>query len=140
MKNLIASLCLTLALLLGVSEVSWSDPKSKIYSANEIMVLDDSAVMNQTKDYFVTSRTGPVGKNGIPKSIKKGDKITVKDTTITVNFIQVTYILEDMSYAGQTFAKKGDVSCTLVQSPKDFPEKGDRSRIWIFVEKCKPLR
>lgn len=168
MKNLTAAIWLTIAVLLGSAGVSWTvikekkikirrgalfpliliyvtgvaiaGPASKDYSATEVMVLNDSALMYRTKNYFVTQTTGPVGKKGIPQRIKKGDRITVNDTTITVNHIRVTNILEDMFYAGRTFARKGDITCTLVESRSDFPNDEIKSRIWIHAKQCRPLR
>jgi hypothetical protein len=55
----------------------------------------------------------------------------------------VTEILEDMRYGGKVFARKGDVTCTVVERIEDLPhvdERTWRDRLWIHVKDCEPLQ
>jgi hypothetical protein len=119
-----------------------AEPISKIYWANKVAIIDKSAKMMRThKKFFIFESSGPVGSSGIPEEIQIGDQITVKDVTITVNFIEVTKHLKDLTYLGETIIKKGDVSCAFAENRVDFPSGRDdgRMRVWINASKCMPI-
>jgi len=110
-------------------------------TAEEIIVRNNSGTMYQHKNYFITVISSVVGKKGIPNRVKIGDRVTVEDITITVNYIRVTRHLEDISYNDQILARKGEVTCALAESPEDFPDREDgKSRVWVHVKQCQPLR
>jgi hypothetical protein len=103
--------------------------------------MNASATMYADRNYLVTSARGTVGSEGIPQVIKLGDKITVKDRSITVNHIFVTEIFEDMAWGGKTLGRRGDVHCLLVEKLEDNPsvdENANRNRLWINITDCKP--
>ena len=126
-------------LLVGAPLVSAQS--TRVENAEEIIVRNNSGTMHQHKNYFITVISGVVGKEGIPNRIKIGDRVTVEDITITVNHIKVTHVLENISYNGQILARKGEVTCVLVESPEDFPDREDgKSRVWVYVKQCQPLR
>jgi hypothetical protein len=116
------------------------DNRTHEYKASSIRVLNDSATMREHRNYVVTQTSGPVGKEGIPDEIKVGDAVTVKGRTILVRHIFVTEVREDMKWGGKFLAKKGDVTCVLVESEDNLPY-GDaqRDRLWIHVEQCRPV-
>jgi hypothetical protein len=93
-----------------------SDGRTRKYQADSIRVKGKSATMYQHKNYFVTMTSGPVGSEGIPEIIQVGDVVTVKDSSIQVQYIFVTEFLVDMKYGSKILGKKGDVHCTIVQS------------------------
>lgn len=123
-----------------VTSEGYAGQKSKEYSATQIQVLDNSATMHEHDNGFVFFTSGPVGSEGIPEVISQGDKIVVDGKAVVANIIMVTLILEDMSYAGKVFARKGDVTCVVASTPEDFPGDEERDRLWIHVTKCKPLK
>lgn len=110
-------------------------------SASAVRILDKSALMHQQRDYWITTRSGPVGSEGIPELIRLGDRITVKGKSLVVKHIYVHEILEDMSYRGESLGRKGDIQCTIVESPDDRPgsEHGKKNRLWIHARKCEPV-
>lgn len=117
--------------------------KTREYETSAVRVRNHSATMHAHKNYYVTLVSGPVGKEGIPEVIKLGDKITVKDRSLTVKHIFVTEILEDMKWAGKVLGRKGDVTCTIVERLQDLPHVDEnqwRNRLWIHVTECEPLR
>lgn len=113
--------------------------KAEYRRATEIQVANNSATMFYQDDGWLTSTTGPVGSDGIPKTIKLGDTIRVKDKALVAKHIVVTYILEDMEWGGQVLAKKGDITCVIAESEKDFPGDVAADRLWINVKECKPI-
>ena len=116
--------------------------RSHEYKVSSARVMNGSATMYADTNYFVTFGRGAVGTDGIPELIKLGDRISVKDRSLTVNHILVTEILEDMSYGGKVFARKGEVRCLLMERLEDSPnfdENSNRSRLWINITDCKPL-
>lgn len=117
--------------------------KTREYKATAVRVKNNSATMYAHKNYYITLVSGPVGKEGIPEVIKLGDKIIVKDRSLTVKHIFVTEILEDMKWGGEVLGLKGDVTCTIVENLQDLPhvdEKQWRDRLWIHVTECEPFR
>lgn len=117
--------------------------KTREYEATAVRVRNNSATMNAHKNYYVTIVSGPVGKEGIPEVINLGDKITVKDRSLTVKHIFVTEILEDMKWAGKSLGRKGDIQCTIVERLQDLPHVDEnqwRDRLWIHVTECEPIR
>ena len=120
---------------------AYAGSKSRSVMANQVRVLDDSATMLEDDVGFFTTTRGPVGSEGIPKVISKGDRITVEGKTVTANIIKVTYILEDMKYRQKVFARRGDVNCVVASSPQDLPSDSDdeRDRLWIYIAKCRPI-
>ena len=119
-----------------------ADDTVRYYKALSIKVKTNSATMRYHANYYVTMVSGVVGKEGIPKVISLGDKITVKDRSLTVNHIFVTEHLEDMKYAGEYLARKGQIKCVLVENERDLPhvdERVQRNRLWIHVKDCQPL-
>lgn len=130
-------------LILMVVTIGAAGEKTREYEATAVGVRNNSATMYAHKNYFVTLVSGPVGKEGIPEAIKLGDTITVKDRSLTVKFIFVKEILEDMQWAGKVLARKGDVTCTIVERFQDLPhidENQWRDRLWIHVTECEPIR
>lgn len=113
--------------------------KTTEYRATSIRVLNDSATMYEHKDYLVTTTSGPVGKEGIPEVINIGDVIRVEDEQLQANIILVTEYNTDMKYGGQILARKGDVSCLVVEREADIPSDEERERLWINVVECLPL-
>ena len=95
--------------------------KTREYEATAVRVRNNSATMYAHKNYYVTLVSGPVGKEGIPEAIKLDDRITVKGRSLTVKYIFVKEILEDMQWAGKFLARKGDVTCTIVERFQDLP-------------------
>ena len=117
--------------------------KTREYEATAVRVRNNSATMYAHKNYYVTLVSGPVGKEGIPEAIKLDDRITVKGRSLTVKYIFVKEILEDMQWAGKFLARKGDVTCTIVERFQDLPHVDEtqwRNRLWIHVTECEPLR
>lgn len=115
--------------------------KTREYKVSSVRVMNGSATMYADTNYYVTFRRGPVGTEGIPAVVKLGDVIRVKDRSLTVNHILVTEILEDMSYGGKIFARKGDIRCLLIERLEDRPGDDDNSncnRLWINITDCKP--
>ncbi len=105
----------------------------------EIEVLNDSATMYFHEYGVITSVTGPVGREGIPSSIRLGDVITVKDRTIRVGVIEVTAVLEDIVWQGELVAQKGDVLCDVAESEDALPTGRKRNYLWINVTECRPV-
>jgi len=122
-------------------ETDRESKKTREHKVSSIKVMNASATMYADRNYLVTSARGPVGSEGISQVIKLGDKITVKDRSITVNHIFVTEILEDMAWDGKTLGRRGDVHCLLVEKLEDNPsvdENANRNRLWINITDCKP--
>lgn len=136
MKRILVG-CVCLMFALPSRGIAGGDTKE--YMAQSIEVLNDSAMMHYHKNLHVTQVLGSVGKEGIPKVIRVGDKIKVKDRELTANFIYVTEALKTMSYGGQVLMKKGDISCVVVESPDNLPYSDEwADRLWINVKQCKP--
>ena len=108
---------------------------------SKVVVLDNSATMYETKTRLVILKsTGPVGSIGIPNTISIGDEITVDKTSIIVGFIRVKYIDRDMIWNGEVIARKGDITCVVVESLEDLPSsEDDRNRKWINVKQCQVI-
>lgn len=123
-------------------EAQQENKRTQDYGVSSVRVMNGSATMYADTKYYVTFRRGQVGKDGIPELVKLGDVVRVKDRSLTVNHILVTEILEDMSYGGKIFARKGEIRCLLLQRLEDRPGDDDnssRSRLWINITDCKPL-
>ena len=121
-----------LVLLLLIPSLSWG----KEYKAFEIEINNNSGKMYETKDWLVTTITRGLGSVGIPKIIKIGDSITVKDVTLNVNFIFVTEWDEDVG----ALASKGDIWCMVLENEKHHPSYGSsNNKKWINIENCKPI-
>jgi hypothetical protein len=117
--------------------------KTREYEATAVQVKNNSATMYAHKNYYITLSSGAVGKDGIPEVIKLGDTVTVKDRSLTVKHIFVTEILEDMRWGGKVLARKGDVTCTIVERLQDLPHVDEdqwRNRLWVHVKECEPTR
>ncbi len=128
---------LILAATYGIAFSSEQVRKSR---AEAIEVLNQSATMYESRDYFITQVTGPVGKEGIPHVIRLGDAVTVKGKTINVNHIVVTQYLAELKWGNEVLARPGDVKCLLVESEKDIPSGDEyQNRLWINVDKCRPI-
>lgn len=114
-----------------------TDNRTREYKAAAVRVLNNSAMMSEHRNYFVTHTSGSVGKEGIPDQIKLGDTVTVKGKAIRVRHIFVTDILEDMKWGGKVLARKGDTRCMIVESEENLPYGDEkRNRLWIHVEHC----
>ena len=117
-----------------------ADDRTREYKAAAVRVLNNSAMMYEHRNYFVTHTSGSVGKEGIPDQIKLGDSVTVKGKTIRVRHIFVTDILEDLKWGGKVLARKGDVRCMIVESEENLPYGDEkRNRRWIHVDNCEVL-
>ena len=122
------------------STMALSDDRVVKFKVKQIKNINNSAIMHQTKNYFLTSVTGPVGSKGIPTNIKLGDQITVEDVSISINHIFVTKYLADLEYRGEFLARKGQIRCVLVEKERDLPyNENGKSKIWIVVDNCLPL-
>ena len=133
----VATIALAMLVVFGTAVAG---EKSRDVMATQIRVLNNSAIMMEHDVRLLTTIFRHVGKQGIPDVISKGDQITVKGKTVTANIIQVKFILEDMSYAGEVFARKGDVLCTVASTPEDMPWGEERDRLWINVEQSAPIQ
>lgn len=131
-----------LVILMAVT-VGAAAEKTREYEATAVRVRNNSATMYAHKNYYVTLVSCPVGKGGIPEAIKLGETITVKDRSLTVKYIFVKEIREDMQWAGKVLARKGDVTCTVVERLQDSPHVDEnqwRDRLWIHVTECESIR
>jgi hypothetical protein len=125
--------------LLLAPNLATAQSKTVEFQARAIEVLDDSATMLYHADYWITTVTWPVGKEGIPKVIRLGDVVTVGNRTLVANYIFVTQCLERMEWGGDVLCEKGQTTCTVVERPEDVPSDEERDRQWIYVKKCRPL-
>lgn len=131
-----------LVILMAVT-IGTAAEKTQEYEAMAVRVRNNSATMYAHKNYYITLVFATVGKEGVPEVIKLGDKITVKDRSLTVKHIFVTEILEDMKWAGEILGRKGDIQCTIVERPQDLPHVDEnqwRDRLWVHVKECEPIR
>ena len=131
---------LVLGLVAAMSAFPTIAQKVSESKASEIRVLNGSATMHYQKDYLITMVQGIVGSEGIPEHIAMGDEIQVKDRTLKANHIYVTKCLKEMKWAGEVLCRAGQVTCVVVESPEDRPSQGDRSRLWVYVKECAPIR
>lgn len=125
----------------GVATNGSAVEKTREYKAMVVRVKNSSAIMSQHKNYYMINTSGPVGREGIPEVITVGDKITVKGSSLVANHIFVTEVLEDLEWAGEVLALKGDIACTIVERLQDLPyvdEGQERDRLWIYVKECEP--
>lgn len=113
--------------------------KTEQFNARTIKVLSTSATMRYHADYWVTVVSGVIGSEGIPETIRLGDKITVEDRTLTANYIFATRCLTRMEWAGEVLCEEGQISCVVVERPEDVPSEEERDRLWIHVKDCQPL-
>jgi hypothetical protein len=63
--------------------------KTVEFQARAIEVLNDSAAMLYQADYWVTTVTGTVGKEGIPEVIHLGDVVTIEDRTLVASYRRI---------------------------------------------------
>ena len=132
MKKLIF---ISLVIFFVICSRSWAED-----FASKVIVLDNSATMYETKKrLLILKSTGPVGSTGIPNTISIGDVITVDKTSITVGFISVKYIDRDMIWNGEVIAKKGDITCVVVESLEDIPSENNKERKWINIKQCEVI-
>lgn len=110
------------------------------YSASAVRVLNSSATMHEQDVGWITTTSGPIGSEGIPDVIRRGDTIAVEGKTVTANIIEVTEILEDMTYRGEIFAHAGEVRCVIASSAANIPNDDERDRLWIHITDCEPLQ
>jgi uncharacterized protein len=139
-------LCVAAALFIGLvfaakkTVESGGTNRVHEYKATSLRVLNRSATMHEHKNYYVTMSSGSVGTDGIPDVIKLGDTVTVGAKTIRVRHIFVTEVLDDMKWGREVVAKKGDVTCVIVESEENLPYGDEwRDRLWIHVKECQPL-
>jgi hypothetical protein len=125
--------------LIVAARVAASAEQVRKSKADAVRVLNQSATMYESRNYFVTRVTGPVGKEGIPAVIRLGDVVTVKGTSIRVNHIFVTQYLVEMKWGKEVLARAGDVKCMIVESEKDLPDDEEINRRWIKVEQCQSI-
>jgi hypothetical protein len=125
--------------LIVAPRVMASDEQVRKSKAHAAKVLNQSATMYESRDYWVTQVTGPVGKAGIPEVIRLGDIVTVNGKSIKVNYIFVTHYLVEMKWGNEILARPGDVKCMIVQSEKDVPDDEEINRRWISVDQCQPI-
>jgi len=118
---------------------AFAQGKTMEFQAQSIEVLNNSATMLYHADYWVTSVSGSVGKEGIPKIIRLGDVVVVKGSTLRVNHIFATKCLTKMRWKDEILCEEGQVHCVAVERPEDVPSYDDRDRLWIFVSECHPL-
>jgi hypothetical protein len=124
--------------LIVAPRVMASDEQVRKSKAHAARVLNQSATMYESRDYWVTRVTGPVGKAGIPDVIRLGNVVTVNGKSIKVNYIFVTQYLVEMKWGRETLARPGDVKCVIVESEKDVPDDQEIDRRWISVDQCQP--
>lgn len=140
-------LAIGLVILLGVGVMVYretrktpvNDNRTTEYKATAVRVVNRSAVMHEHRTGILAS-TGAVGQDGIPDVLKLGDVVTVKGRTVRIRHIFVTEIHEDLKWAGEVLARKGDVRCIAVESEDQVPHNEQkRDRLWIYVPECQPL-
>lgn len=116
-----------------------TDNRVREYKVAAARVRNGSATMLEHKDYWITSTSGPVGKDGIPDVMKLGDLVSVRGRTIKVQHIFVSEYNEDMKWGKEVLARKGDVKCVVVETEQDLPGDKVRNRRWIYITECEPL-
>ena len=110
--------------------------------AKKIIVKNNSATMYQHKKFYITLSSGPVGSAGIPTAISLGDTVYVKGKQLTAQHIFWTRHLERVESQGKVLAEAGSVTCVIVQTLHDLPDKDeDRwgDKLWIHVSDCQVL-
>jgi sulfatase maturation enzyme AslB (radical SAM superfamily) len=122
----------------GTPEAQKADRRTREYKATSARVLNNSAMIHESQDYFVTHIRRPVGNEGIPDQITLGDTVTVKGRSIRVRHIFVTETLEDLKWGGKVLAKKGDVDCMIVESEENLPyvDETRQNKRWIHIAQC----
>ena len=110
--------------------------------AKKIIVKNNSATMYQHKKFYITLSSGPVGNTGIPTAISLGDTVYVKGKQLTAQHIFWTRHLERVESQGKVLTEAGSVTCVIVQTLHDLPDKDeDRwgDKLWIHVSDCQVL-
>jgi hypothetical protein len=122
----------------GTPEAQKADRRTREYKATSARVLNNSAMMHERADYFVTHIRSAVGNEGIPDQITLGDTVTVKGKSIRVRHIFVTETLEDLKWGGKVLAKKGEVRCMIVEAEENLPHVDEtrRNKRWIHIAQC----
>jgi hypothetical protein len=117
-----------------------NDGRVSEYRAVAVRVKNGSGKMLEHRNYGITKTSGSVGSEGIPATIKLGDVVSVSGRSLTVRHIFVSEYNADMKYGREVLARKGDVSCVLVENEQDRPDDDDgRDRRWIYVKECEPM-
>jgi hypothetical protein len=112
------------------------------YRATSVEVASGTATLlsHESVLFGLSCSSGPVGDLPNLKQVELGDTITLKNYSFRVGVIEVTRVLEDMSWAGETIAKKGDIVCVLAADEKALPSDDDCEALWVHIPQCRPIR
>ena len=80
MRRLVLTLLLIAAAMLTSN--STAAEKTRDFEARAVRVLKGSAIMHYEKKKWLSNVTGSVGTKGIPKVIRLGDTVKVKDRSL----------------------------------------------------------
>lgn len=134
-------LSILLFLCISVTSTVWAfDVEEFLATSVDVSQGEVTLFSHESILLGLSCKSGPVCKLTGLKTISIGDMIKCGKYSFRVGIIKVSKFNEDVTWGGETIAKKGDVVCVVAENEDALPSDKDCDALWLRIVNCRPLK